>query len=385
MPGSVSLVILLAPISLFLPVASNVEEERSEIEAELVESSTADSLPTLEEFPATDPPAHAAEVPSPAGRKGGPPPGMGGSGPAALLTSPVVGQLSSSAQYQAIWLPSADVSGQPTDLAMLQQDITALSPIRQSETDEWSLFTNIRAETFDTGAILPTTRQPFPTDLWNIRLGTTYRHRFANDWIGGAMVTIGSASDEPFHGIAEMTLGASVFARVPQGERNSWLFSLNYFTNSQVLYGIPLPGVAYTFVPSDRFQATLGLPFTMVMARPADRWMIMMTYGVLTTVQARIVYQPIGPLRFYVGYAWDNENYFRVDRITIDQRLYYYDMRLTAGVVAPLGRRAMLDLSGGYVFDRYYFEGEQGFRDQNFNRVDLANTALVGLRAELRF
>lgn len=385
MPRSFSLGLVLALVSCFSAIASRADEERTEIEADPIEAQTDDSLPTFEEITQTDPTARVEEAPSPAGRKGGPPPGMGGSGPAALLTSPVVGQLPSSAQYQAIWLPSADVSGQQTDLGMLQQDITALSPIRQSETDEWSLFTNIRAETFDTGAILPTTRQPFPTDLWNIRLGTTYRHRFANDWIGGAMVTIGSASDEPFHGIAEMTLGASLFARVPQGERNSWLFSLNYFTNSQVLYGIPLPGVAYTFVPSDRFQATVGLPFTMVMARPADRWTVMMTYGVLTTVQARIVYQPIVPLRFYVGYAWDNENYFRVDRITIDQRLYYYDMRLTAGVVALLGRRATLDLSGGYVFDRYYFEGEQGFRDQNFNRVDVANTALVGLRAELRF
>src|SRR5262249_6539956 len=110
----------------------------------------------------------------------------------------------------------------------------------------------------------------FPDDLWNVHVGTSYRHLFSNGWVGGGNVTVGSASDKPFHSFDEMVVGASSFLRVPQGEHNAWLFSLNYSTNREFLNGIPLPGAAYFYAPTDWFQATIGLPFASMTIRPLE-------------------------------------------------------------------------------------------------------------------
>ena len=48
------------------------------------------------------------------------------------------------------------------------------------------------------------------------------------------------------------------------------------------------------------------------------------------------------------------------------------------------GRRCAIDLSGGYAFDRYYFEGHS-FSDTHRNRVDVEDGPFASLMVELRF
>jgi hypothetical protein len=43
-----------------------------------------------------------------------------------------------------------------------------------------------------------------------------------------------------------------------------------------------------------------------------------------------------------------------------------------------------LDFSGGYVFDRFYFEGAK-YSDNGFNRVDVGNGAFVAVRVGVRY
>ncbi len=360
------------------------------------------AVPLAAQTPPAEPATPAPNIP-PAGGEGLPPPppvapgngDVGGNlipasplldrGGMANFLNPAVGYFIPRADYRATWFPQEQVQNQPAKLGYLQQDFSLNVPFWQCPGEEWSASVHIRAESFHTGAILPDTRQPFPEDLWNVHLGTSYRHLFDNGWIAGGTVTLGSASDQPFHSINEMTVGATAFLRVPQGEHNAWLFSLNFSSNSEVLNYIPIPGVAYLYAPSDSFQATIGFPFASVLYRPDDDWTLQLSYALLTNIHARATYHALRPLRLYAGFDWSNENYFLANRPDERDRFFYYDKRVTVGLQIPArSLNAVFDLSGGYSFDRFYFEG-RNINNRSFNRIDLGDGPFAALRVDIRF
>jgi hypothetical protein len=296
--------------------------------------------------------------------------------------NPAVGHAPFRTDYRVIWFPSQMVSGQPTDLGYWQQDFSVSFPLWQCGTDEWSMSANLRSEIFQTHAILPDTRQPFPDDLWNIRLGTTYRHQFENGWTAGGTVSVGSASDKPFHSIDEMTAGVNAFLRIPSGEHNAWLFSLAYSPTSEL--PIPIPMVAYIWQPSDSFRANIGLPFQM-MWRPMDDLTLDLSYMLLTTVHARATYRVCRPLGVYVAYGSEREGFLLAGRVDSNSRFFNVDQRLTTGAQFNFSPKASLDLSGGYVFDRYFFEGKNITNGTHFNRVDVGDGPYVSLQFRVRW
>jgi hypothetical protein len=299
--------------------------------------------------------------------------------------NPRVGRLLFATDYKVTGFPNEPVAGQGTQLGYMQQDLGLVLPCWQDECNEWSATANVRGEIFHTGGtILPTTGQPFPQELWNIRLGTTYRHLFDNGWIAGASVTFGSASDKPFASINEMTAAATAFLRIPQGEHNAWLFTLNYSTNSEVLSGIPIPGVAYFYAPTPWFQATIGFPFASATIRPTDDLTFQFSYALLRTVHARVIYRLAPQLRVYSSFDMANENYFLEERLDDRERFFYYDTRASAGVQWNFWKNWVLDAAGGYVFDRYYFEGRT-YNDRNFNRVDVGDGPFASVQFKVKF
>jgi hypothetical protein len=294
-----------------------------------------------------------------------------------------VGRAPLRAEYSAAWFPSEAVSGQNTNLSYVRQDLLVSFPCWQNgKCDELSASINVRNELFDTHAILPDTRQPFPDDLWSIRLGTTYRHLFENGWIAGGTVSVGSASDRPFNSFDEVVAGINAFLRIPSGEHNAWLFSLAYSSNAQLPF--PIPMVAYVWQPNDHFRANLGLPF-MLLWRPTDDLTFDLSYMLLTTVHARASYRLCRPVRVYVAYASESEAYLLADRPDVNDRFFNVDQRLTSGVQIWFSQRTSLDLSGGYVFGRYFFEGKSITRDTNFNRVDVEDGPYLALQLQVRW
>jgi hypothetical protein len=292
-----------------------------------------------------------------------------------------VGHLPLHADYRVTWFPDEEVKGQGTNLGFVRQDFSFTFPIWQCLTDEWSGSIHVRNELFHTGAIFPDTGQPFPDELWAIRFAATYRHLFDNGWIAGGTVSVGSASDKPFDTINEMTAGINAFLRVPQGEHNAWLFSLSYSSNSEI--PIPIPGVAFLWQPSDQFRMNIGLPFQ-VMYRPIDDLTFDLSYMLLTSVHARVTYRVMPAVRVYAGYDYNNESYLPADRINENDRLFYYDQHLTTGVQFAVCRCATLDFSGGYTFDRFYFEGHS-FSDRSRNRIDVGSGAFLSADFRVRW
>jgi hypothetical protein len=295
--------------------------------------------------------------------------------------APVVGHVPFAAGYRVTWLAEEDVRGQPARFSNVENDAFVRFPIWQTDRDELSGNVRVQAQIISTGAILPNTDQPFPDELWDVRFGVGYRHLFENGWIAGANFSFGSASNEPFHSVNELTVGLNAFLRIPSCEHNAWLFSLSYSPTAQLSF--PIPGVAYAWVPNDEFHMNIGLPF-MVWYRPIEDLTLEASYMLLTTIHARATYRVCAPLRVYIGYDWSNESWYIVPRPDDKDRLFYYEQRVSVGAVTNIGRAFVLDVSTGYTFDRFYFEG-RNTSDQHFNRVDVDAAPLLSLQAQLRW
>ncbi len=297
------------------------------------------------------------------------------------LLGPAVGQLVPRADYLVTWFPEVAVRAQPTNLSEERQDLSATCPLWQDPCNEWAATLHVRSELYQTSAILPVTGMAFPPDLWNVSLGASYRHLFDNGWIAGGGLSVGSASDKPFHSIDEMTMGVSAFLRLPQGEHNAWLFTIAYSPTSELAF--PIPGVAFLWQPSDNLRINVGLPFA-VWYRPTEDLTLEASYMLIRSVHAKATYRLSGRWRVYGGYDFSNEAYFLADRPDIRDRFFAYDQHLSAGVQYLLGRQAFLDLSTGYVFDRFFFEGRQ-YSTNNLNRIDVGDGTFLSLRFDYRF
>ena len=123
------------------------------------------------------------------GGRGSDGPGMGGPG----MGGPGMG----GPGYGATWYPSRPVSNSTVgeDFGLVRQDVSAAVPVWRNGGDMLMLSAGVRNSMFSTDAILPDSHQPFPSELWDVHLGTNYMHKFDNGWSGMLGINFGSASD----------------------------------------------------------------------------------------------------------------------------------------------------------------------------------------------
>ncbi len=298
---------------------------------------------------------------------------------------PTLGKQIPRVDYRLTYYPAEPVEGQNTHLQLIDEKLSLFIPLHQDSSNEWATSASVKYIDTDTRAFFPDTGDRFPGALWDVRVGASYRHKFENGWIGGVSMTIGSPSDKPFASIDEVDLLALAMLRVPQGERNAWIFSLVYDTLEETFGGlqVPIPGIAYLWSPSDRFKAVIGIPFTSVEYKPIDDVTLEAQYFPLRRVRARATYRPFQPLRLYVGFDWDNDHYLLADRKDRDDALQYYEKRVSGGVRFDL-RHVGFQVVGGYAFDRFYFTGDS-YSDRHFNRLDIHPGPFVTGQVSLRF
>ena len=296
--------------------------------------------------------------------------------------NPAVGRVPYAATYRITWLPDESVSGQAARFGIVEQVASVRFPIWQTDRDELSGNVHVQAQLINTGAILPSTDQPFPDQLWDVRFGVGYRHLFENGWIAGGNFSFGSASNLPFNSVNELTAGVNAFLRIPSGERNAWLFSLSYSPTGELSF--PIPGVAYAWVPNDEFRMNVGLPF-MVWYRPIEDLTLEASYMLLTTVHARATYRVCTPVRVYARLRLDRRELVHRPAPDDKDRLFYYEQRLSVGADdeprpdVPARRVHRLRLQP------HLLRGADSFNDRNFNRVDVDAAPLLSLQAQLRW
>jgi hypothetical protein len=301
-----------------------------------------------------------------------------------MWLSPEMGKQIPRADYRYTFYPERAVENQDAHFALMEHRVTVFTPLFQDSKDEWALAAKGLFQDIDTRARFPDTGAPFPSELWDVSAGISYRHRFDNSWTAGVALTVGSASDKPFHSVDEMYFRFVSLLRVPQGERNSWIFTLIYASDEDI-FGktVPIPGVAYAWVPSDKFTALIGFPFSMIRYKPFENLSLDAEYYPFWTVRTRATWEIFQPLRAYAGWQWDSDHFYLADRKDRTDKLFYREMRLYAGLRFDL-RHIGFEVTGGYAFNRFYFEGE-GYSDRNDNRINLDNAWLVVGKVNLRF
>jgi hypothetical protein len=300
------------------------------------------------------------------------------------LFAPELGELPIRSEYRVTYFPDQPVEGQNAELGLVQQDFTLSVPLLQSTTDEWAASARLRNQEFATGAVLPDTGEPFPDELWNVRFGTSYRHRFNSGWIGALNVNVGSPSDKPFASGDELDVSATAVLRIPVRERDAWIFFLNYGSNREFLPHVPIPGLGYSYNPSDQLTAVITTGILSLEYRPLEKLTLTALYVAVRTVDVRLTYQVFRPVRLWVGFDWTNERYLLADRADADDRLFYYEKRVRAGAIIGLARQLFVDIAVGYSFDRFYFEGED-FDERDRNRIDVEDGPFGAVRVGLRF
>ena len=191
---------------------------------------------------------------------------------------------------------------------------------------------------------------------------------------------VGSPSDRPFASLDEMEINATAFLSVPARQRDAWLFFLNYSNIREFLEDVPVvPGFGYAFRPSEEFSAVITTGIASIQYRPTEKLTLQASYIAIRTVDARIFYQIFRPVRLWVGFDWGSERYLRADRQDSDDRLFYHEKRVRVGAIIGLARELFIDVTGGYAFDRFYFEGE-GYSDRDDNRIDVGDGPFAALR-----
>ena len=285
--------------------------------------------------------------------------------------------------YGAIWIPEQQVINQPTMLGVVRQELSLFAPIARDGPDTAAVGLGIHNSLFYTDAVMPATGQPFPKVLWDIQAGVAYSHRWDSGWTTGAVVSAGSASDEPFSHNKVLVGSVALYTTIPTVGADAWVIGFSYFPVSDFPY--PLPILGYYWQPNDDFYVNIGVPFFLKW-RFTDQATLDVVYVPIRNVTTRMTIDPIDYTGFHIygAFTWTNEAYFLADRTDDQDRFYGYEKRITLGVQFDLPYRLRLDLSAGYAFDRFYFIGHT-YQDRDNNRVDVKGGFFGALQLRLQF
>jgi hypothetical protein len=109
--------------------------------------------------------------------------------------------------------------------------------------------------------------------------------------------------------------------------------------------------------------------------KPVESLTLDAEYYPFWTVRTRATWEVFQPLRAYVKYQWDSDYFYRADRGDKKDKLFYREMRAYAGMRFDL-RHIGFEVTGGYAFNRFYFEGE-GYQDRHDNRIAIGDAWFI--------
>lgn len=295
-----------------------------------------------------------------------------------------LGRMKPSVSYGNEFHPSEKVVGQGSEVGYTQYEVRAATPLWQSSSQELALMGNMRYEDMDTNAKLPSGKS-LPAELWDMGVSMSYRRALDNGYMLGGSLRLGSASDKPFHSDSENTYGGTAFVRMPSGQHDAWIFLANFDLHRELLPGLPvIPGVGYLYSPSNQFRLLLGAPFSSLSLRPTSDLDFSVSYAMIRTLRARLTYRLAEPLKVYTGFEMFHQGYYLADRDHTENQLFLYQKRALAGVTYALGHGLVLDVSGGWSFDRFFFQGEN-YGDRDKDRIDLDDGAYFAGQLGYRF
>lgn len=305
-------------------------------------------------------------------------------GPLAAWLDPTLRDMKYDLRYLAEYAPDRSVQGQEKDWRYWRQGLRWAVPLWQNPRHEVAFHGRAYYLNINSEAVLPDSGRAFPGDLWDLRFGGTYRYQTDRGWVLGGELTVGSPSDRPFNSYDDTSLNATATLMTVQQKKHYWLFLLNYSNTRDFLADIPIPGAAYAYRPGPHLHLLLGLPLASVYWRPTDKLTLRGLYVYPRTIVSYLGYRFLPWLEAYTGFDWTYQRYFLHDRRDQKDRFFFYQKEIKLGLKFRLPRGLGLDLSGGYLFDRLWFEGND-WDDRDQDRVDIENGLLLRLALSWRF
>lgn len=303
--------------------------------------------------------------------------------PLAALLSPRLGGLETIFDYRAEAMPTADQDG-GREVGWLAHRLSLSGPVYQGQEHEVSYGLDLGYTEFDGQMWLPVSNRALPDQLYNLQASTTWRTVLSGNRVLGLRVGLGSAGDKPFNSTDELAYQATAFFSLPHGRQGAWLFLVNTANQRDFLEHVPLPGVGYLYRPDRTLTAFIGLPVLFISYSPSESWNLSLMYMMMRQGHLKAKYSVNQKLALSLAFESTGWNYFLSDRPDRDRRLFYYDLRLMAGLSWQISHRIGFDLSGGYAFDRFMFEGHS-FNDWGEYRLGLDGSWLAAAKISFRF
>jgi len=221
----------------------------------------------------------------------------------------------------------------------------------------------------------------YPSSLKDFELGASFVRKFQGERDLGLRLSVGSASDKPFKTASETVVNLLAHYRYPANPSDSWILVLAYSNNRTFANNIPLPGFAYLARSEDRrFTALFGLPFLMASWLPDRDWSVKGSYLFPLAITGQVARTIWGPVQGFVAFDWDQASWLRAAREVKNERLYYDTKSAGAGVKFPFSRELVVSATGGYAFDRRFFEAESILKEKRgVNELAASPFVLINL------
>lgn len=287
--------------------------------------------------------------------------------------------------FAGLYAPKQALEGQGKDAGWNESEAELRIPLFHDEKDSWN-FT-IKGDRLGlpvAGEVrFPATGEHFPEQLWNAAGSLSYSRRISGDRSYTFAAGYGSRADKPFASKDENYVNANFSYQIPAGLYDSWIIGVSYSTERSFLSGVPLPGFAYFYNPSEEFRAILGVPFAGVFWKPMSKLMISASYLVPYFGQVKVGYSLMGPVQAYLQLRADLDSYRLHGRANKDERLAVTSRDISAGIAYPLEQWASVDMSAGYTFGRAFILAEKYSQRHTARRLDLADGAYAALKLNI--
>lgn len=275
---------------------------------------------------------------------------------------------------------TVDEEDQDEDFEMGESFTTLRYNLKHSESRDIYLTVDSYWASIDNQANFIETGESLPDELYDFSAGLLFREQLDNGWTLGGSIRLGSSSDKLFDSFDEVYLHSQVFLRVPHLEYTSWIFIAG--VNTDWKYPI-YPGIAYAFPISHRAYMMIGFPVLATGGNITDKLAFSALF-VPGRSNVQLDYALTDRVTPYIGYTARSRFFSRADRDDNDDKIRLSDSRVFAGTTIKVLKRGMIDVRGGYAFDRDFGEGDD-YDERKDNTIDIENAAFASFGYQLTF
>jgi len=208
-----------------------------------------------------------------------------------------------------------------------------------------------------------------PDRLTDQSVGAGWRIGEWDGWAIDVTAGVGFASDSPYDDGEAYYGMASVVGTKQLDEKSTLRLAIDWDGNRSVFPDVPLPAVLYTRVENEQLTWGLGVPYSMIVWRPTDQFVISGQYFIPFNGAVRAEYFFVKELSVFGSFSSRVER-FHVQDGRDNDHLMFRQRRLEAGVTWAPCENFDLTVAGGWAFDQEFSRGWHAISDTDDFDID---------------